>query len=374
MKVGIIGLTNSGKTTVFNVLTGKSAETSGYSSGSVEPNFGQAVVPDPRFYRLCELFEPKKRTPAAVDFVDVVGLVKGASRGEGLGNQFLSHIRNCDALLHVVRAFDDENVPHPDDSIDPVRDFSTINVELMLADLGAIENRIEKILKKGKVKKESQVEHDLMIRCKECLESEKPLTELTFNDEENILVRGFSFLSLKPQVVVVNVGEDSIADFGNSPLHDELQKQFAQSCLNFPENGALSGDGIAWLAGKLEMEIMELPQTERESFLADYGISDTARDKIIRASYAVLDQFYFFTVGPDEVRAWTVKRNSTAVECASAIHSDIARGFIRAEVIKYEDMVALETMKKLKEKGKFLLEGKEYRPQDGDILHFRFNV
>lgn len=367
MKVGIVGTSNCGKTTIFNVLTGQQAETLQFSSGSMEPNMGTAVVPDPRFTALCELFNPKKEIPATVEFVDVAGLVKGASRGEGSGNQFLNHLRTCDALLHVVRSFEDENVIHPSDRIDPVADLCDLNFELMLSDLQTVENRMERIMRKGKVKKEDQPEYDLMKKCQECLENEKALKELEFSDEEKFLMKSFAFLSLKPQIVVVNIDENDLADYSEND-------QFKAICEAYDSMGLESASGVTYLAGRLEMEIMDLDPEERLEFLKDFGISETGKNKIIRASYDTLGLFYFFTVGEDEVRSWTVRKNATALECAGAIHSDLARGFIRAEVVKYDDMIEYKTMKNVKDAGKFRLEGKEYVASNGDIIHVRFNV
>lgn len=373
MKVGIIGITNCGKTTIFNVLTGKRIETTGFSSGSLEPNYGQAEVPDPRIDVLDNMFKPKKRIPPTVDFVDVAGLVEGASRGEGIGNQFLTHIRNCDALLHVVRDFDDENAPHPSDRINPAADFETVNVELLLADLGSIENRLDRLGRKGKIRSEDKAEFDLMNKCRECLEAEKPLSDLELSDEEKRGLKSFAFLSLKPQMVVVNLSEDRMAGYSETPAYKALVDAYARSGKGVSGDGG-SSPGVLWLSGLIEMEIMDLPPEERETFLSDFGIKDTARDKVVRAAYDILDRFYFFTVGPDEVRAWTVRKGAPAVECAGAIHSDLARGFIRAEVMRYEDLVALGSLKSVKDAGKFRLEGKEYVVRDGDILNIRFNV
>jgi GTP-binding protein YchF len=367
MKVGIVGITNCGKTTLFNVLTGQKIQTLQFSSGSMEPNLGKAVVPDPRFTALCGLFNPKKEIPATVDFIDVPGLVKGASKGEGMGNQFLSHLRNCDALLHVIRSFKDPDVLHPADRIDPAADLIDLNYELLLSDLQAVENRIEKITKKGKIKKEEHQEYELMLKCRDCLENEKALKDLDFSDDELFLLKSFAFLTLKPQIAVANIDESDLSDYADSP-------EFKKLCAACETMGLDSESGVTYLAGRLEMEIMDLDPDERTDFLQDYSITETGRDKIIRASYDRLGLMYFFTVGEDEVRAWTVRKNATAHECAGAIHSDLARGFIRAEVVKYDDMTAYKTMKNVKDAGKFRLEGKEYIASDGDIIHVRFNV
>lgn len=373
MKVGIIGITNCGKTTIFNVLTGKRIETTGFSSGSLEPNFGQAEVPDPRIDALTEMFKPKKRIPPTVDFVDVVGLVKGASKGEGLGNQFLNHIRNCDALLHVVRDYESENAPHPSDRIDPAADFDIVNIELLLADLGSIENRIDRLGRKGKIRSEDRSEFDLMNKCRECLEFEKPLSDLDLTEEERRNLKSFALLSLKPQMVVVNVSEDKLGGYSETSAYKGLLDVYGRSGKGVV-TGTATGPEVLWLSGRIEMEIMDLPLEEREGFLADYDIKAIARDKVVRASYDILDRFYFFTVGPDEVRAWTVRKGAPAVECAGAIHSDLSKGFIRAEVVRYEDLISLGSLKSVKDSGKFRLEGKEYSVQDGDILNIRFNV
>jgi len=350
MKIGIIGLPNSGKTTVFNALTGGNAETAAYSSGQLEPNLATVKVPDERLNVLAQMYKPKKTTFADVQYIDVAGL-SGERKGGGLPPAFLNYIAQVDALLHVVRAFTDSTVPHPADSVDVRRDIETVDLELMFSD----EPEIKKMT--GKDKELRILERDALVRLQGGLEQDNPIRDQELSVEEEKLLRGFQFLSAKPLLVVVNVGEDQLAqDVAGSIAYNHQKAAVVQ------------------LAGKVEAEIAQLDAEDAQLFLADLNIAEPARDRVIEASYNLLGLIAFLTAGPDEVRAWPLKRETPAVEAAGAIHSDIQRGFIRAEVVAYNDLIAAGSMAEAKKRGTVRMEGKTYIVQDGDICNFLFNV
>lgn len=360
MEIGIIGLPLAGKTTVFNAVTRSNAQTGAFSSGRCQVQTAVVEVADPRVEALAALFKPRKTTRAHVQFNDISGVSKGAAEGAGLDPQVLNALSKCDALLQVVRAFGDPDVPHPEDSVDPARDLEALRLELIISDLAIVERRIERLeagLRRGPVDRRAAQEAELalMRRLAAALETGQLIVDVEMSDEERTLIRGFQFLSAKPAMVVVN--EDEAA---------------AERDLSWT-NHHRQTDALT-LKGALEMEIAQLPPEEMSAFLASYGITEPGLSLMVRRCYALLGVMSFFTVGEDEVRAWTVRRGATAVEAAGAIHSDLARGFIRAEVISYEDMIACGTLAEARKRGKLRLEGRDYAVQDGDILNIRFNV
>jgi ribosome-binding ATPase len=361
MKIGIIGLPNSGKTTVFNALTGGNAETATYSSGQLEPNIATVKVPDERLNTLAEMYKPKKITFADVQYIDVAGL-SGDRKGGGLPAAFLNYIAQVDALLHVVRAFEDAGVPHPEGSVDPARDIETVDLELMFSDMAIIERRLQRIepeIKKmtGKEKELRVQERDVLTRLQAGLEANTPIRDQELSAEEAKMLRGFQFLSAKPLLIVINVGEAQL----NQDVAGTIQYQHQKAAL-------------VQLAGKVEAEIAQLDAADAELFLADLNISEPARDRVIELSYKLLGLISFLTAGPDEVRAWTILQNTPAVEAAGAIHSDIQRGFIRAEIVAFDDLVAAGSMAEAKKRGTVRMEGKTYIVKDGDICNYLFNV
>ena len=360
MKIAIIGLANSGKTTVFNALTRGTAETAAYTSGQLEPNLMTVKVPDPRLEVLARMFSPKKVTPADVQYVDVGGLSSGARQSGGLPPALLNYIGGADALLHVVRAFEDEVVAHPEGSVDPARDVAAVDLELVFSDLGIIERRLTKLNAEiGKMASKDRelriAERDLLLRLQGALEAETPIRDVDLSDEEERLLRGYQFLTAKPLLLVVNIGEDRIKD----------PPSFA-----YPHRHS---DVVA-ICGKVEAELAQLDDEDARAFMDDLGITEVARDQVIARSYELLGLMSFLTAGPDEVRAWTIRRNTPAVEAAGAIHSDIQRGFIRAEIVAYDDLVKAGGMNEAKKAGVVRLEGKQYVVKDGDVCHFLFNV
>lgn len=362
MKIGLVGLPLVGKTTFFNLLTNAHAEISNFSSGKVTSNIGSAKVPDRRIDFLSKLYKPKKTTYAQIDFTDVPGLVSGASSGAGVGNQFLEDIRKVDALVHIIRAFENADVQHVEGSIDPMRDIETVNLELLFADLGVIENRITRIQTGKKVTKENLAELEVLKKCKEGLENGLLIHQINLADDERELLRTFSFLSEKPMILVINLDEDSLKS-NNYPGKEDILKYAKER--NVP---------VIEICAKAEMEISELEEEDRMMFMEELGIKKSGIDVLASTTYDYQGLISFLTAGEDEVKAWTIRKGTDARKAAGKIHSDIERGFIRAEVVKFEAIEELGSMSKAKEKGLYRLEGKEYIVQDGDIINFRFNV
>ena len=363
MKLGIVGLPNVGKSTLFNSLTKAGALSANYPFATIDPNVGIVAVPDERIVKLGELYHTKKVTPATIEFVDIAGLVKGASRGEGLGNKFLSHIREVDAIVHVVRCFDDGNIIHVDGSVDPIRDIETINLELIFADMETAEKRLDKAKKDAKGDKKALADVELFERVKQTLESEKPIRSMELDEDEYKKVYAANFLTIKPVIYAANMNEE---EFGDSSKNKYLKavEDFAAS----------EGSKVLPICAKLEEEISDLDAEDKEMFLSDLGLTESGLARLIKASYSLLGLISYLTAGSDEVRAWTIKKGTKAPQAAGKIHTDFEKGFIRAEVISFDDLVANETMTAAKEKGLVRSEGKDYVMQDGDIVLFRFNV
>ncbi len=364
LEVGIVGLPNVGKSTLFNAITKAGAEAANYPFCTIEPNVGIVAVPDARLEVLTKMYNSKKTTPATVRFVDIAGLVKGASKGEGLGNKFLEHIRQVDAIAHVVRCFEDENVTHVAATIDPLRDIDTIQTELCLADLEIVEKRLERltrVLKSGN--KEAKAENDILNKIKNALDNAKPARSVDLTEDELFMIRETNLLTLKPNLYVANVAEDEAADWQNNP-HVAKVIELAKS----------EGAQVVVICAKVESEIAELDDDEAKEFLADIGLESSGLDRLIHAAFDLLGLMTFLTSGPDETRAWTIKKGTPAVKAAGKIHSDIERGFIRAEIVNYNDLVKLGSINAAREKGLVRLEGKDYIMQDGDVTYFRFNV
>jgi len=362
LKIGIIGLPLTGKTTIFNALTGSDEMTANFASQSTEHHVGVVEVPDPRFETLVNMYEPKKQVPATIEFVDVAGISKGAGK-QGLSTEMVQFIRDVDALLHVVRSFENESVPHTEGSIDPARDIETIDTELILNDLMFVEKRLEKLEKdllRLPKDKRPQLEHEkkALLRFQTQLEAEKPLRSLDLDADEAKWCRQYALLSVQPMMILLNVGEDQLTAI------DDLAQQYTPNA----ETPTMA------ICGKVEAEIAQLDDDDKALFMTEMGITEPGLNRVIRASYDLLGLHCFFTVGKDEVRAWTIRKGDNAVTAAGKIHSDLARGFIRAETVAYEDLIQAGSWAKTKEVGTFRLEGKEYIVQDGDILSIRFNV
>ena len=362
LEVGIVGLPNVGKSTLFNAITKAGAEAANYPFCTIELNVGVVAVPDNRLEVLTKLYSSKKTTPASVRFVDIAGLVKGASKGEGLGNKFLEHIRQVDAIAHVVRCFEDENITHVADTIDPLRDIDTIQTELCLADLDVVDKRLAKVaklLKSGS--KEAKLESEILERVKNSLNEAKPARSLNLTDDELFIIRDANLLTLKPTLYIANVAEDDL-----TAENDYVKK--------VRELAAQEDAQVVVICAKVESEIAELDADEAKEFLADLGLESSGLDRLIHAAFDLLGLMTFLTAGADECHAWTIKKGTPAVKAAGKIHSDIERGFIRAEIVNYDDLIKLGSVTAARDKGLVRLEGKDYIMQDGDVTYFRFNV
>ena len=365
MKLGIVGLPNVGKSTLFNSLTKAGAESANYPFCTIDPNVGIVAVPDERLKLLGDMYHSKKVTPAVIEFVDIAGLVKGASKGEGLGNQFLSNIREVDAIVHVVRCFEDTNVIHVDGSVNPLRDIETINLELIFSDLEILERRIAKVAKGARMDKTLGKELNLLERIKEHLESGKMAKSLVVEDEDELeLFKSYNLLTYKPVIYAANVAEDDLADDGASNKEVAAVREFA----------AGEDSEVFVICAQIEQEIAELEDDEKAMFLEELGLTESGLEKLIKASYHLLGLISYLTSGEDETRAWTIKVGTKAPQAAGKIHSDFERGFIKAEVVNYRDLLDQGSLAAAREKGLVRMEGKEYLFQDGDVILFRFNV
>lgn len=364
LTAGIVGLPNVGKSTLFNAITKKNILAANYPFATIDPNVGVVTVPDKRVEVLENMYMPERTIPTTYEFTDIAGLVKGASQGEGLGNKFLSHIREVDAVVEVVRCFDDNNIIHVDNSVDPIRDIEVINVELVLSDLEIIDNRIGKLGKKIEMTKDKKelLEIGALKKIKNGLEQNIPVRKIELTDEELEVIKSFNLITLKPIIYVANVSEDDIMNGGND--------YYNQVC----EYAKNENSEVVMICAKIESELAELNDDDKETFLRDLGIPEAGLDQLIKKTYSLLGLATFFTAGSDEVRAWTFRKGMKAPECAGIIHTDFERGFIKAEVMSYDDLVKYGDEKTVKDNGKVRLEGKEYLMQDGDICYFRFNV
>jgi len=364
LTAGIVGLPNVGKSTLFNAITKKNILAANYPFATIDPNVGVVTVPDKRLEFLENLYVPESLVPTTFEFTDIAGLVKGASSGEGLGNKFLSHIREVDAIVEVVRCFEDNNIIHVENSVDPIRDIEIINVELVLADLEVVENRINRIGKKAAMSKDKETlkEVELLNKIKEALIQNISIRKLSFDEDELKILKPFNFLTLKPIIYMANISEDDLIGGGN--IYVEKVREYANA-----ENSS-----VITVCAKIESELSELTDEDKTNFLNELGVEESGLDKLIKATYDLLGLATYFTAGTDECRAWTFKKGMKAPACAGIIHTDFERGFIRAEIMSYEDLEKYGDEKAVREAGKMRLEGKEYVMQDGDICHFRFNV
>jgi GTP-binding protein YchF len=365
MKLGIVGLPNVGKSTLFNAITKAGADVANYPFCTIEPNVGVVPVPDERLDVLAKMYDPEKITPTSIEFVDIAGLVKGASKGEGLGNKFLSHIREVDSIIHVVRCFEDPNVTHVEGNIDPIRDIETIDLELIFSDLDIIDKRLDKAKKLSRSGDKKVVDEVAIVeRIKEALEKGVPVRNLEFNDEDQQFVKQLFLLTSKPVLYAANVSEDDLTSGYEENKYVKKVEEYA----------ARENSGIVVICAKIEEEIAELDDQEKNEFLSGFGLERSGLDTLIKESYRLLGLISFLTAGPKEVRAWTIVKGTKAPQAAGKIHSDIERGFIRAEVIPYEQLIKIGSETLAKEKGLIRSEGKEYVMQDGDVVLFRFNV
>lgn len=364
LKAGIVGLPNVGKSTLFNAITNSHVEAANYPFATINPNTGVVNVPDERLDFLSSLFKPERTIPATVEFYDIAGLVRGASKGEGLGNQFLSHIRECDAIVEVVRCFNSDDIVHVEGNVDPIRDIEVINLELVMADLDTVSKRIEKIENKARIQKdkESMLEMSVLAPIKELLIQGKSIRTLSFNEEQETVLKSYHLLSRKPIIYVANVSENDLSDLSKADNYQKVVEYAKQ------ENSE-----VIAISCEIESELSELSKEEREEYLKDINVTESGLTKLIKATYHLLNLSTFFTVGSDECRAWTFKNGYSAPECAGVIHTDFQKGFIRAEVYTYDAIKELGSEAAVKEKGKLRTEGKGYYPKDGDIMFFRFN-
>ena len=364
LTAGIVGLPNVGKSTLFNAITKKNILAANYPFATIDPNVGIVTVPDKRITELERIYIPERTIPTTYEFTDIAGLVKGASNGEGLGNKFLSHIREVNAVVEVVRCFDDKNIIHVSGDVDPIRDIEIINVELVMSDLEIVENRIKRIGKKAEMTKDKKelLEIETLNKIKDGLEKNIPVRKMDLTEDELEVIKSFNFITLKPIIYVANVSEEDILNGGNAYYEKVLE--YAKS----------EGSEVVLICAKIESELAELNDDDKEAFLADLGIKESGLDQLIKKTYSLLGLATFFTAGSDEVKAWTFKKGMKAPQCAGIIHTDFERGFIKAEVMSYDDLIKYGTEKDVKENGKMRLEGKDYLMQDGDISYFRFNV
>ena len=363
LKAGIVGLPNVGKSTLFNAITKQNILAANYPFATIEPNVGVVIVPDYRLDRLTEIYKPAKTIPTAYEFTDIAGLVKGASVGEGLGNKFLSHIREVDAIVEVVRCFDDNNIIHVDSKIDPINDIEVINLELSLSDLEIINSRIDKIKKKAETNrdKEALAECEILKKAKEALEKGTALRRVDFNKDEKLYLKNFNLLTMKPIIYLANVKEDELT----------IDNDYVKKVMEYASKEEAK---VVKACAKMEADLSDLSEEEKKEMLESVGIKESGLDQLIKATYDLLGLATYFTGGPDEVRAWTFKKGMNAKECAGIIHTDFEKGFIKAEIMSYEDLDQYGSELKVKEAGKTRLEGKDYLMQDGDICYFRFNV
>ncbi len=365
LKAGIVGLPNVGKSTLFNAITNSKVEAANYPFATIKPNVGIVSVPDKRVDDLVKIFNPRKTIYTTFEFFDIAGLVKGASKGEGLGNQFLANIRECDAIIEVVRCFENNEIIHVENTVDPVRDIEIINLELIMADLETCANRLGKIENKARISKDKEalLEVNVLTKIKEVLQNEKPIRSLSFNEDEKKILKNFGFLTAKPIIYVANVSDEVLSDVENDEYYKAVKEYAAK------ENAQ-----VLAISCEIEAELSTYSKEEKEEFLATIGATESGLEKLIQATYKLLDLSTFFTVGEDEVRAWTFKNGMLAPDCAGVIHTDFKKGFIKAETYTYKDIMEFGSEQALKENGKLRIEGKEYVAKDGDIFFFKFNV